>query len=71
MSYLSEPTANGHSYNETVELAEGDEAPPDNLYVAQVRAMVENELTTLYINHHHLMAFDPIITAAIDQQYYR
>jgi hypothetical protein len=33
--------------------------------------MVENELTTLYINHHHLMAFDPIITAAIDQQYYR
>ncbi|KAG8687089.1 MCM DNA helicase complex subunit mcm6, partial [Ceratobasidium sp. 394] len=58
-------------YNETVELADGDEAPTDNLYVAQVRAMVENELTTLYINHHHLMAFDPIITAAIDQQYYR
>ncbi|KAG9079940.1 MCM DNA helicase complex subunit mcm6 [Ceratobasidium sp. 370] len=58
-------------YNETVELTDGDEAPADNLYVAQVRAMVENELTTLYINHHHLMAFDPIITAAIDQQYYR
>ncbi|KAF8597310.1 nucleic acid-binding protein [Ceratobasidium sp. AG-I] len=58
-------------YDETIELAEGDEAPPDRLYVAQVRAMVENELTTLYINHHHLMAFDPIITAAIDQQYYR
>ncbi|GAB1524846.1 MCM DNA helicase complex subunit mcm6 [Rhizoctonia solani] len=55
-------------YNETVEL---EEAPEENLYVAQVRAMVENELTTLYVNHHHLMAFDPIITAAIDQQYYR
>ncbi|KAG8703276.1 MCM DNA helicase complex subunit mcm6, partial [Ceratobasidium sp. 423] len=55
-------------YNEVVEL---DEAPAESLYVAQVRAMVENELTTLYVNHHHLMAFDPIITAAIDQQYYR
>ncbi|KAF8597317.1 nucleic acid-binding protein [Ceratobasidium sp. AG-I] len=58
-------------YDEMIELVEGDEAPPDRLYVAQVRAMVENEPTTLYINHHHLMAFDPIITAAIDQQYYR
>ncbi|QRV80610.1 DNA replication licensing factor MCM2/3/5 family pretein [Ceratobasidium sp. AG-Ba] len=58
-------------YNETVELPEGEEQPAENIYVAQVRAMVENELTTLYINHHHLMAFDPIITAAIDQQYYR
>ncbi|CAE6454157.1 unnamed protein product [Rhizoctonia solani] len=55
-------------YNETVNL---DEAPTENLYVAQVRAMVENELTTLYVNHHHLMAFDPVTTAAIDQQYYR
>ncbi|CAE7154303.1 unnamed protein product [Rhizoctonia solani] len=58
----------GFRYNETVEL---DDAPGESLYVAQVRAMVENELTTLYVNHHHLMAFDPIITAAIDQQYYR
>lgn len=60
--------SNSRRYNETVEF---DDAPSENLYVAQVRAMVENELTTLYVNHHHLMAFDPIITAAIDQQYYR
>ncbi|CEL59093.1 DNA replication licensing factor mcm6 OS=Schizosaccharomyces pombe (strain 972 / ATCC 24843) GN=mcm6 PE=1 SV=2 [Rhizoctonia solani AG-1 IB] len=58
-------------YNETVELDGEAAEPEENLYVAQVRAMVENELTTLYVNHHHLMAFDPIITAAIDQQYYR
>ncbi|CAE6491228.1 unnamed protein product [Rhizoctonia solani] len=55
-------------YNETIEL---DEAPAENLYVAQVRAMVENELTTLYVNHHHLMAFDPTMTTVIGEQYYR
>ncbi|QRW09409.1 DNA replication licensing factor mcm6 [Ceratobasidium sp. AG-Ba] len=28
-------------YNETVELPEGEEQPAENIYVAQVRAMVE------------------------------
>ncbi|CEL57089.1 hypothetical protein RSOLAG1IB_12065 [Rhizoctonia solani AG-1 IB] len=57
--------------SETLELDGEAVDSEENSCIAEVIAMVKDELTTLFANCHHLMALDSIITAAVDQQYSR
>jgi len=41
------------------------------IYIEQVKAMRDYELTTLYVDFSHLLERDDVLARAISDQYYR
>jgi hypothetical protein len=41
------------------------------IYIEQVKAMRDYELTTLYVDHSHLLEREDVLARAISDQYYR
>lgn len=47
------------------------DAPEESSYIAQIMAMKEYQLTTLFVDWGHLMSRDEVLAQAIEGQYYR
>eukprot|EP00871_Galdieria_phlegrea_P001188 jgi/Galph1/206/GphlegSOOS_G4959.1 len=53
------------------ERTENSSAPHSLVYLLQLEELRQNEITTLYIDYHHILQFDETLANAIESNYYR